>query len=171
MKKLLFSSLIAMLMLASCQNEAKKDGADSTGIDSNATPPPVPPPAPVSDSTAIDSNSTAQETGDTEVFNFQSMTNPPKYPGGMESFYKQIASNLSYPKEAAEKKVEGSVFISFIVEKDGTLSDVKVTRKLGYGLDEEAIKAVKTSKKWNPGTNDGKPVRVKFDIPVKFSLT
>lgn len=169
MKKLLFSSLIAMLMLGSCQNEAKKEDADSTTIDSSATPPP--PPSPDSDTTAIDSNSTAQETGDTEVFNFQSMTNPPTYPGGMDSFYKQIASNLSYPKEAAEKKIEGSVLMSFIVEKDGTVSEVKVTRKLGFGLDEEAIKAVKTSKKWNPGTQDGRPVRVKYNIPVKFSLS
>jgi len=169
MKQLLFSSLIAMLMLASCQNEAKKEDADSTTIDSSATPPPLP--SPDSDTTAIDSNSTAQETGDTEVFNFQSMTNPPTYPGGMDSFYKQIASNLSYPKEAAEKKIEGSVLMSFIVEKDGTVSEVKVTRKLGFGLDEEAIKAVKTSKKWNPGTQDGKPVRVKYNIPVKFSLS
>lgn len=166
MKKLFLSSLIAVLMLASCQNEAKKDGADSTAIDSNVTPPPVP----ASDSTSIDSNSTAQETGDSAVFEFQSMTNPPTYPGGMDSFYKTIASSLTYTKEAVEKKLQGSVLLSFIVEKDGTVSDVKVTRGLGSGLDEEAIKAVKMSKKWNPGKQDGKPVRVKYNIPVKFAL-
>lgn len=107
---------------------------------------------------------------DTQVYNFQSMENPPQYPGGMDKFYKAIGDALRYPQLAADNNIQGSVLVSFTIEKDGSLTEPSVTRKLGYGLDEEAIRVLRLSKRWNPGMQNGKPVRVKYNIPIKFSL-
>lgn len=104
------------------------------------------------------------------VHSFVSMENPPLYPGGIDKFYKFLDDNIKYPKEAKENHIQGKVFVSFIVEKDGSLTNIKIDRKLGYGTDEEAVKVLKLSKRWNPGTQYGKKVRVKYNIPVKFSL-
>jgi protein TonB len=107
---------------------------------------------------------------DSAVYNFVTMKNPPTYPDGLPKFYKFISSNITYPAEAKEKKVEGNVHISFIVEKDGALSNIKILRKLGAGTDEEAIRVLKLVKKWNPGIQNGKPVRVQYNLPIRFSL-
>lgn len=104
------------------------------------------------------------------VYNFVSMETPPTYPGGIEKFYDFLGQNIKYPKEAADNNVQGNVFISFVVEKDGSLSDIKIERKLGYGTDEEAIRVLKLSKRWNPGQIEQKPVRTKYNIPIKFTL-
>jgi protein TonB len=107
---------------------------------------------------------------DNTVYNFVSMENPPTYPGGMDKFYSFIGNSLKYPPMAAENNIQGKVFVSFTVEKDGSITDVKVDRKLGYGTDEEAIRVIKSSKRWNPGMQNGKPVRVKYNMPIQFSL-
>lgn len=107
---------------------------------------------------------------DNTVYNFVSMENPPAYPGGIEKFYKFLGDNIKYPPMAAENNIQGNVFVSFTVEKDGSLTDIKIDRKLGYGTDEEAVRVLKLSKRWNPGMQNGKPVRVKYNIPIKFSL-
>ncbi|WP_410220352.1 TonB family protein [Pedobacter sp.] len=104
------------------------------------------------------------------VYSFVSMENPPSFPGGIEKFYDFLSQNINYPKEAFENNIQGNVFISFIVEKDGSLADIKIERKLGYGTDEEAIRVLKLSKKWNPGQINQKPVRTKYNIPIKFTL-
>ncbi len=107
---------------------------------------------------------------DNTVYNFMSMESPPQYPGGMAKFYSFIGDNLVYPPMAADNNIQGSVLVSFTIEKDGTLTDAKVDRKLGYGTDEEALRVLRKSKRWNPGMQNGKPVRVKYNIPIKFSL-
>lgn len=107
---------------------------------------------------------------DNNVYSFVSMENPPAYPGGIEKFYKFLGDNIKYPPMAAENNITGNVFVSFTVEKDGSLTDIKIDRKLGYGTDEEAVRVLKLSKRWNPGMQNGKPVRVKYNIPIKFSL-
>ena len=109
-------------------------------------------------------------TGDNVVYNFVSLTNPPQYNGGMKKFYEFIGENIKYPEEAVKNKIQGSVLMSFVVEKDGTLSNIKVDRKVGYGTDEEAIRVLSLSEKWSPGLLNGKAVRVKYNIPVKFTL-
>ncbi len=109
-------------------------------------------------------------TGEDAIYNFVSLENPPQYNGGMEKFYAFIGTNIKYPEEAVKNKIQGNVLMSFTVEKNGTLSDIKVDRKLGYGTDEEAVRVLKLSEKWIPGLIDGKEVRVKYSIPVKFSL-
>lgn len=107
---------------------------------------------------------------DNTVYTFTNVEAAPMYPGGMDKFYKFLADNIKYPAMAAENNVSGNVFISFTVEKNGALTDIKVERKLGYGTDEEAVRVLKLSRKWTPGMQNGKPVRVKYNIPIKFSL-
>jgi TonB family protein len=107
---------------------------------------------------------------DNAIYSYVSMKNPPMYPGGMAQFYKFLGDNMKYPEMATKDKVEGTVYISFTVEKDGSLTDIKVDRKLGSGTDEEAVRMVKLSKRWNPGMENGNPVRTKYNIPVKFTM-
>ncbi|WP_461789191.1 energy transducer TonB [Pedobacter sp.] len=125
---------------------------------------------PVQITTAGEGPKQAVVVEDNNVYNFVSMENPPAYPGGIEKFYKFLGDNIKYPPMAAENNIQGNVFVSFTVEKDGSLTDIKIDRKLGYGTDEEAVRVLKLSRRWNPGMQNGKPVRVKYNIPIKFSL-
>jgi TonB family protein len=94
----------------------------------------------------------------------------PSYPGGLVEFGKFLGMNLRYPKEAKDKNIEGRVYVSFVVEKNGSLTDPKVLRGIGYGCDEEALRVIKLSKNWNPGTQNGKAVRVSYTIPIFFQM-
>lgn len=107
---------------------------------------------------------------DNTVYNFVSMENPPTYPGGIDKFYKYLGDGIRYPAMATEAGISGTLYLSFTVEKDGSVTDSKVERKVGYGMDEEAIRVLRASKRWNPGMQNGKPVRVKYTIPIKFNL-
>ncbi|WP_199136185.1 TonB family protein [Pedobacter sp. ASV12] len=107
---------------------------------------------------------------DKTIYNFVTLENPPSYPGGVNKFYEFLAKNIKYPTQAIENDIQGNVFVSFTVEKDGSLSDIRLDRRLGFGTDEEAIRVLKLSKNWNPGTQNGKAVRVKYNIPIKFAL-
>jgi TonB family protein len=93
--------------------------------------------------------------------------------GGMMKVFKVIMENHKYPKEAKLKMVEGKVWIEFVVNEDGSLSDFIVTKGLGFGCDEEAIRLMKlvgTKVKWIPGMQKGVPVKSKFGMPVIFKL-
>jgi TonB family protein len=94
----------------------------------------------------------------------------PQFPGGNEKSLQFLNENIKYPDEAKKAKIEGEVIISFIVEKDGRLSNLKILRGLGGGCDEELIRVVKLMPLWNPGIAHGKPVRVAIALPVTFSL-
>lgn len=111
---------------------------------------------------------TAQD--DQTVYNFVAMENPPSYPGGMASFYKFLGENVKYPKQAKDENIQGNVFVSFTVEKDGSLNDIVVNKALGGGTDEEAVRVLKLSKRWNPGLQNGKVVRVKYNLPIRFKI-
>jgi protein TonB len=95
---------------------------------------------------------------------------PPTFPGGDAALYKWLGENLKYPEEAKELGIQGRVFVSFVVEPDGTPSNVVVKRGIGGGCDEEAIRIVKAMPKWSPGKQRGQPVRVQFNLPIKFTL-
>ena len=95
----------------------------------------------------------------------------PEYPGGMVAFYRLIGDNMSYPGEARRSKVEGRVFVSFVINKSGELEEVKAERALGYGCDEEAVRLVRlTSGKWIPGNQRGRPVKTRMVLPIIFKL-
>ncbi|MBB6499784.1 M56 family metallopeptidase [Pedobacter cryoconitis] len=107
---------------------------------------------------------------DQRIYDFVSLDKQPGFPGGMDKFYTYIKAGIRYPKEAIEKNIQGKVFLSFIVEDDGQLSDIKVTRGIGGGADEEAVRLLSASPKWTPGTAEGHPVKVKYNIPITFAL-
>ncbi len=92
----------------------------------------------------------------------------PEFPGGMTALSDYLAKNVKYPEKAREVGIQGRVFVSFFVEKDGSLDEVKVMRSLGGGCDEEAIRVVKAMPKWIPGEQRGKPIRVYFMLPINF---
>lgn len=94
----------------------------------------------------------------------------PEFPGGMDSMYAFIQKNLIYPEKAKAEGIEGRVFITFTIEKDGSVSNVKILRGIGGGCDEAAKEVVEKMPKWEPGTQRGKPVRVQFNLPIKFEL-
>ena len=94
----------------------------------------------------------------------------PEFPGGEQAMFDFVANNVVYPQEARDKEIEGRVFVRFIIEKDGSVSDVKVAKGIGGGCDEEAVRVVKAMPKWKPGKQDGKPVRVNFTMPFFFKL-
>ena len=81
-----------------------------------------------------------------------------------------IYSNIKYPQLAKETRIEGVVVVQFVVEKDGSITDVKVVRDIGGGCGEEAMRVVKMMPKWIPGKQRGRPVRVLFNLPIRFQL-
>lgn len=90
--------------------------------------------------------------------------------GGMTTFYKHIKKNLKYPRQAKRMGIEGKVFLSFIVDRDGSITDIQVIRGIGGGCDEEAVRILKGSPKWKPGKQRGRPVRQKMTFPINFKL-
>jgi protein TonB len=94
----------------------------------------------------------------------------PKFPGSEEARLKFLRDNIKYPEEARKKNIQGTVYTSFVIERDGSVSDVKIFRGIGDGLDDEAVRVVKSMPKWIPGKNNGKPVRSLFMMPIKFTL-
>ncbi|MHA4893515.1 TonB family protein [Pedobacter sp. PWIIR3] len=124
---------------------------------------------PISFSLAKDENKAGRQND--PVYDFVSLEQQPAFKGGMKNFYTYLAKTVKYPAEAQRLNKQGKVFLSFIVEKDGSLSDIKVDRKAGYGLDEEAVRVLKASPNWDPGIQQGKKVRVKYNIPISFTLS
>ena len=96
--------------------------------------------------------------------------NSAEFPGGMEAFYKFLAANVKYPAKAREANVQGKVFISFIVEKSGALTNFVVRKGPGSGLDEEAVRVLHASPKWKPCRQGGKAVRQLYTVPISFTL-
>jgi protein TonB len=94
----------------------------------------------------------------------------PTYPGGEEARMRYLQENIKYPEEAKELGIQGRVFVTFVVEVDGSITDVRVLRGIGGGCDQEAIRVVKGMPKWVPGKQRGVPVRVQFNLPIKFTL-
>ena len=88
----------------------------------------------------------------------------------VRTLYKYLAENIKYPQMAKESGIQGRVFVTFVVEKDGRVTDVRVLRGIGGGCDEEAIRVVQNMPKWTPGKQRGKSVRVQYNLPVKFTL-
>ena len=94
----------------------------------------------------------------------------PEFPGGDQAMMDFVADNVKYPQEAIDKEISGRVMVGFVVEKDGSISDVKVVKGIGGGCDEEAVRVVNAMPKWKPGMDKGKPVRVSYMMPFTFKL-
>ncbi len=109
-----------------------------------------------------------EEMAEAEIFTVVEET--PHFPGGEDARIKFLKENLTYPALARESSIQGIVFLTLVIEKDGTITDIRVLRGIGGGCDEEAVRVLKLMPKWIPGKQRGKPVRVQFNLPVKFSL-
>ena len=94
----------------------------------------------------------------------------PSFPGGMQAFYHFLSNTVRYPADAREHNTQGKVIVQFVVEKDGTLTALKLWKPVKDGLGEEALRVMKLSPKWNPGTQNGKAVRVAYSVPISFAL-
>jgi len=99
-----------------------------------------------------------------------SVEEKPSFPGGKKAFYKFLGKNLKWPLDD-ETYVQGRVLISFVVESDGRLTNFKVEKKLWPELDSEALRVLKKSPKWIPGKQNGKLVRVRYTVPINFTIT
>jgi len=109
-----------------------------------------------------------EEIMETEIFTV--VESMPEFPGGMGELMKFLAQNIKYPPLAKESGIQGRVFINFVVEPTGAISNVKILRGIGGGCDEEAVRVVESMPKWKPGKQRGKNVRVSYNLPVKFTL-
>ena len=109
-----------------------------------------------------------EEVDEAEIFTV--VESMPSFPGGMGELMKFLSQNINYPTLAKESGIQGRVFINFVVEPNGKISNVKVLGGIGGGCDEEAVRVVKSMPKWSPGKQRGKPVRVSYNLPVKFTL-
>lgn len=110
-----------------------------------------------------------EEKEDTEeIFVVVENTASPK--GGLPAFYQDIGARIKYPSPARRMRIEGKVFVEFVVNKDGSIQDVRVVKGIGAGCDEEAVRVIETSEVWNPARQRGKPVRQRMILPITFRL-
>ena len=94
----------------------------------------------------------------------------PEFPGGIEALFSYLGNTLKYPAMAKDAKIQGKVYVTFVVDRDGSIANVKVLRGIGGGCDEEAIKVVKGMPRWEPGRQRNKAVRVQYNLPINFIL-
>jgi protein TonB len=136
------------------------------------TPPPPPLPAKHADP---DAEIKTESQTDTSLVNtntiYTYVGHQPEFPGGMSKFFQYIAKNLKYPEQALKNGFQGKIFVSFVVEKDGSLTDIKAKKSVSPELDAEAEKLIRNCPKWKPGILNGKPVRVQYSLPINFELS
>ena len=101
---------------------------------------------------------------------FDTVEQMPEYPGGMQAMIEFLQTNMKYPEDAAKQKVEGRVMVQFVVETDGSVTDVHVAKQVFPSLDAEAIRVVQAMPKWTPGKEKGRVVRVKYNLPIVFRM-
>ena len=101
---------------------------------------------------------------------FEAVEVAPQPPGGMANFLKYIGSSYQYPAQAEAQGVSGRVILTFVVERDGSITDIKIVRDLKYGTGEEAVRVLKRAQKWSPGIQNGRPVRVQYTLPIVLNL-
>jgi protein TonB len=95
---------------------------------------------------------------------------PPSFPGGEKELLNYLSQNIQYPADASEKKISGIVALTFVVNKDGSISDVQIVQEIGGGCGEEAKRVVESMPNWIPGKLRGEPVRVRFTLPIRFKM-
>ncbi|MBK7430902.1 MAG: TonB family protein [Bacteroidetes bacterium] len=103
-----------------------------------------------------------------KIFSF--VEEPPAFPGGEDKLMEYLGKNIKYPTIAKENNIQGRVYVTFVVDKDGKVKDAKVLRGIGGGCDEEALRVVKNMPEWKPGRQNGRSVLVQYNLPVVFNL-
>jgi periplasmic protein TonB len=116
-------------------------------------------------SSQISSDSLYSKKNDGALYSLKGIEVKPEYPGGIEQFYEFISKNYKAPKVEG---LRGKVYVSFVIEKDGSLTDIKLLKDVGFGSGEEAIRVLKKCKNWIPGEQNGKKVRVQFVVPISI---
>ena len=111
-----------------------------------------------------------EEEEEVEEEIFTVVEKQPSFPGGDDEMFKYLYSNIKYPQAAKESGITGRVFLTFVVEKDGSIANARILRDIGGGCGQEALRVVKSMPKWTPGEQRGRPVRVQFNLPVSFEL-
>jgi TonB family protein len=111
----------------------------------------------------------SSENPENKLYDLGSVQTAPEFIGGQNALLKYLKRNLKYPSQAQENNIDGKVYVSFVVEKNGMLTDLKIIKGIGYGCDEEVIRVLKSSPPWKPGMNENKPVRTSYTLPVRFS--
>ena len=101
---------------------------------------------------------------------FTIVEDQPEFPGGIQAFYEFVGKHLKYPSQARRMGIQGKVYLQFVVDKDGSLSDMVIVKGIGAGLDKEALRVMKLVPKFKPGKQRGKPVRVRMVVPIHFKL-
>jgi periplasmic protein TonB len=101
---------------------------------------------------------------------FTIVEDDPEFPGGQTALMQYLQSSLRYPTMAREAGIQGTVFVTFVVERDGSITDVRILRGVGGGLDEEAVRVVRNMPRWKAGRQRGQAVRVQFNLPIRFVL-
>ena len=114
-------------------------------------------------------NAQSKETPVEETV-YNTVEEMPQFPGGPSALFEYLSTNIQYPNDAYENGIQGRVIVTFIVEKDGSISNAKVSKTVNPSLDEEAQRLVKSMPHWIPGKQHGEPVRVKYTVPVTFRL-
>lgn len=112
-----------------------------------------------------------QEEENEEVVNFYVIEEKPEFPGGEAAMFQWISKNIKYPEIAKENGVQGKVFVQFVIDKEGKVTDVQVIRGVDPSLDKEAVRVIKSMPAWKPGKQRGKPVKVSFQLPINFKLS
>jgi len=139
--------------------------ADSEGIESSGL-------NPVEISTGVSNGAVTTEIPEenTTLYTLDGIETYPEFTGGHAAFVKYLNRNLRYPEAAVDRGIQGKVLVSFIIEKDGQLSNIKIIRGIGNGCEEEAIRVLEKSPKWKPGIQNKQKVRVAYTLPINFSL-
>ncbi len=182
---------IVMIYAIGCKQSANKSSETAIASEAPAQtapavqpdgsvppPPPPPPPPPIKSSVAVHPPPPPPppppSPSDKLAYQdpvFTVVEDMPQFPGGESSRVKYMMENLKYPEAAKEKGLQGTVYVSFVVEKNGSVGNVKVIRGIGGGCDEEAFRVVKAMPKWTSGKQNGEPVRVLFNLPIQFKLS
>jgi len=111
-----------------------------------------------------------QLTAGGEEMVFAIVEHPPQFPGGEDKMYRFLKKKIKYPKDARWKGIQGKVFITFVVTRDGSVTDVRIVRGVSKEIDAEALRVIKLMPKWTPGTQNGRKVNVQFNLPINFAL-
>lgn len=109
-----------------------------------------------------------EEPDEREIF--MVVEEAPSFPGGEAARIRFLSENIRYPQMARESGIQGTVFVTFVVERDGSVTDVRVLRGIGGGCDEEAVRVIQSMPRWTPGRQRGRAVRVQFTMPIRFTL-